>query len=353
MTAYLLAGAGVQTTIIERWGVGSQASTFNSGTLGPLLGKGIPGALSGMAMAAFDLHSSLIDRLSPDYRLDSRVLCRLHLAASETELPNLQHVFDQYSRGTGFSASWLGANDLLELEPRLNRKFIRGVLTDGDLAVSGHVYTNALAATAQAAGASIIHDQVTGFKTSNGRVTAATCTNGEIHCGSVVIAAGPWSPEITRMLDYHISIKPVKGEMLRFVYPPSQFDISYNAISCYRRESDRTWAGCTKHDAGYDLSASVQARRQIVDAAVEIFPGVAGKTVDTHTAALRDVTDDGIPVFGDIPGWENAYVLAGGGFKGLLLSAIMAKSICDLITGSPLDSSISPTSRRGSTAVVV
>jgi glycine/D-amino acid oxidase-like deaminating enzyme len=51
-----------------------------------------------------------------------------------------------------------------------------------------------------------------------------------------------------------------------------------------------------------------------------------------HTACLRPVTPDWLPVLGLAPGWDNVYLATGAGKKGILLSTGIGKSIADLMT---------------------
>ena len=48
------------------------------------------------------------------------------------------------------------------------------------------------------------------------------------------------------------------------------------------------------------------------------------------------MASDLIPIIGEVPGWEGAYLCAGGGRKGILLGPGMGKVIADLINRRPL-----------------
>jgi glycine oxidase len=332
LAAYLLARAGVPVIVIERGGIGEQASGCNSGTLGPLLGAGVPGPLGDMAMAAFRIHQALLDDWGPERPGSFRSLSRLHVSAGEDQAPQLTRIFDQYSRHQGFSAEYLNGAELARLEPRLNPRFAFAVATHGDLAVDGREYTLAIAAKARQAGAVFAHHEVKGFDHAGDRVTAVRCNGRVVSCGALVIAAGPWSAALARPLGCDIPSKPVKGEMLRFASPSPRYDISHNGMSCYGRGNQEAWAGSTNEDAGFDLSLTRVARERIGDAAADLLPDLKDAKLESQTAALRDASVDGVPVCGRIPGWENGYVMAGAGSKGLLLSALMSRTVQELIT---------------------
>ena len=62
--AYYLALAGVKATVLEREGVGTQASGFSAGGLNPLQGTGIPGPLGPLAIESYRMHLKLWDELA-------------------------------------------------------------------------------------------------------------------------------------------------------------------------------------------------------------------------------------------------------------------------------------------------
>jgi glycine/D-amino acid oxidase-like deaminating enzyme len=62
------------------------------------------------------------------------------------------------------------------------------------------------------------------------------------------------------------------------------------------------------------------------------MPALASASVVRHTACLRPVAPDGLPIIGRAPGWDNVYLATGGGKKGILLSPGIGEAIADLIT---------------------
>ena len=51
-----------------------------------------------------------------------------------------------------------------------------------------------------------------------------------------------------------------------------------------------------------------------------------------HTACLRPVTPDWLPIIGRAPGCDNAWLATGAGKKGILLAPGFGKAVADLIT---------------------
>ena len=155
--AYYLAEAGVKSTIIEREGIGSQASGFAAGGLNPLRGAGIPGPLGAFAWESFRMHHGLAaelrERTGIDYEF--RTVSAVHLALEEDELPGLRETVDLFTTAEGFEAEFLEPQHIAEIEPRITPNFISGVREFGNAALDSLGFTRALAAAAESGGASV------------------------------------------------------------------------------------------------------------------------------------------------------------------------------------------------------
>ena len=334
--AYYLAKAGVRATIVEREGVGLQASGYSAGGLHPLQGAGIPGPMGPMAIASFRMHLDLWDQLKAESDLDFKPerIARVEVAFEDSDLPNLEETLKVCESTDGFSARWMDDRELRDLEPRLSPRVIRGLHTFGDAALNSLDYTVALSRAAEGLGTVIRKGIVNGLKKSNAYVTGLTLEDGELLCDRVVVAAGPWSARAGGWLAIPIPVSPQKGEILRMEVPggPLPCDFSSPAINLFRRPDGLAWIGATEELRGFDTSPSAWARQFLLDRATRLVPAMADARLVKHTACLRPLTSDRMPIIGKAPGWENVYLATGAGKKGILISPGMGKAIADLIT---------------------
>lgn len=334
--AYNLALAGVKVTIIEREGIGSQASGFSAGGLNPLQGTGIPGSLSAIAMESFRMHRDLWPVLKEDTGIDYewRIITLVKAAFDENDLPDLQETVGLFNAVDGFEASWLQRGEILELEPRVAPDVISGVRARGNASLDSYKYSLALARAAENLGVRVRPGTVSGLERANGRITGVILEDGVIHCDGVVLAMGPWSRKAEPWLDLYIPVDPLKGEILRVDLPsgPLSHDIAGGGGSLYPKPDGLVWCGVTEEWLGYDREPSESARQRILNGAVRLIPDLAQARLVKHTACLRPVTPDWLPIIGRAPGWENAYLATGAGKKGVLLSPAMGKAVADLIT---------------------
>ncbi|MDP7105091.1 MAG: FAD-dependent oxidoreductase [SAR202 cluster bacterium] len=342
-TAYFLAKAGIRATVIEREGVGSMASGFSSGGINPLEGAGIPGPLSELAMASFRLHQSiapeLVDESGVDYGLET--ISMLTLAFDDDAIPTLtetHRIFD--SAGDGFWARWLDSGQATEIEPRIGPGAIRALETHGNAMLSSYRYTLALAQAAENMGAVVRSGNVTGVESSGGRVSSVTLESGPIECDAVVFATGPWSGQVAEWLGVPVPVEPLKGENLRMILPGQPqptHDIVGGGVSIFHREEGQVWVGSSEERAGFDNEPSIAARDRLMALALRLMPAMADAELVLHTACLRPVTSDWLPIIGRAPGWDNAYLATGAGKKGILISTGMGKAVADVIASGSTD----------------
>jgi glycine oxidase len=67
------------------------------------------------------------------------------------------------------------------------------------------------------------------------------------------------------------------------------------------------------------------------NAGVEIAPALGTRDVAEQWAGLRPFATDGLPVLGDIPGYENAFIATAHYRNGILLAPRTAQVISDRI----------------------
>ena len=112
---------------------------------------------------------------------------------------------------------------------------------------------------------------------------------------------------------------------------PLKCDVVAPGISLFGREDGQIWLASTKQHAGFDKEPSEWGYHTLYDAAVALMPSIAEASLLQHTACLRPITPDDLPILGKVPGREGAYVGSGGGPKGILLAPGMGKALADLI----------------------
>ena len=334
--AYYLADAGLSSIIIEREGVASQASGYAAGGLNPLTGTGIPGPLADFAWESFHLHQGLYPKLKAlteiDYQL--RETSEVMLTFDDSGVSELEEIADRFTLTEGFSAAMTGKADVRKMDSRITGDFAGCVFKRGNYSLDSQAFTQALAAAARQKTASLRQGAVHGLEIRRGHVTRVLLEDGEIECGQVVLAMGPWSRLAERWLDTYIPVDPLKGEILRMRLPgdPLEHDVSGGGASIYSKPDGLAWCGTTEDWRGFDRQPLPETRERILAGVKRILPAIADAELALHTACLRPVTSDWLPIIGRAPGYENVWLATGAGKKGILLAPGFGKAVADLIT---------------------
>ncbi|MDP8921873.1 MAG: FAD-binding oxidoreductase, partial [Chloroflexota bacterium] len=162
--AYYLRAAGVPVTLVEREGVGTQASGWSAGGLNPL--HGVPEPLAALALESFRLHLALwpeLERLTGQ-NLGARCISLAMVAPDDAAIPPLLELRDVFEAADGFSARWLDSAEFRALEPRVAPGIAGALVTRGNGVLDSHRFTAALAAAAQGFGAALRIGTVAGIR---------------------------------------------------------------------------------------------------------------------------------------------------------------------------------------------
>ena len=333
-----LASRNLRVTVVERDGVAAHASGKSWGGLYPASGAGIPGPVAGPARRSFQLHQELYGALEEqsgiDYQL--RPVESITLAKNDSELSDLESESARLLE-SGFKAEMLSSGQVKHFEPNVTPDIAGGLLQGPQLELDSRDYTRALAGSARHLGARFVTGNAKSVESSNGRAGGVVLDSGEtITADTVVVATGPWAgrPELAGVP--RLPLKPIKGEILRLRLPGAEFRyrVGHGGYNVGRKPDGLVWLGTTEWDMGFNDQPSESGREDILNGAAGFVPAIRGGEIVEHTACLRPVADDGIPIVGPLGEADGLWALAGAGKKGVLLSLALAEMLADAITGA-------------------
>ena len=336
MSSYMLAHRGRSVTMLEADTLGSHASGFAFGGLDPLHGAGLPEPLLDFSLFCFGLHWSIARELQGATGIDPhfRSRDRLYLAFDDDEIQEALANEAWMKEVAAFEVRWVDGYAARRLEPKVHPECAGGLYHTGLASVDAYRLTLATVRAAERFGAQLVLERATGLEFRDGHVEAVTVAGGRIEAGAVLIAMGPWSQEIAGWCGAELPVEPLKGQILRMGYDGPPFNVALNYRGNYvdTKHDGLVWAGSTEESTGFDASPSSKGRDSILEDLARMAPAVTGARLMQHTACLRPVTPDGIPIVGRLPGWDNLYVATGAGRKGILWSTGMSQVAADLIT---------------------
>ena len=343
-TAYYLSSEGAQVTIVERDSVGSHASGYALGWLNPLSGVGIPTPLGPLALEGFRLILSLALQLREETGIDSELqpVTAATVAFTEEEAALLRQRLPWQQAQPELHCEWRNTVELLEMEPRLSPQVLGGVVTQGVGLLDPYKLCLALLEASIKKGTTMRHGTVHGLKLRGDRIDAVQLSQEDVPCSAVVMAMGPWAAEAAPWTGVDLPVRPLKGQILRLRIPGPPFSYISSPDSYVVTKPDGlVWVGTTEEEAGFDEAPSLEAGRKIMDNVARTFPALKEAELVQHTACLRPVAADGLPILGSLPGTEGAVVATGAGRKGILLGPAMGRIAADLATKGTTEHDIS------------
>ena len=310
--SYYLAKAGVKSTIIERDGIAA-TPPGTPPAASPAGGRGHPGPLGPLAIKSYRMHAEIAPELADISGVDFgyKVISSVRVVFDESEMADMQTTHDTFeSADDDFSAEWLDAAQLREIEPRISDDAIRALDTRGNAILSSQRYTLGPREVRRDYGREGSIGDRCGCQDERRTRDIGADRLRRDSCDAVVFATGPWSGEVEEWLGVHVPIEPFKGEILRMKLdgPPLDRDFHSADVDLNHREDGQIWVGATEERVGFDRNPSEKARVESLRTAVNLMPALKDAELVLHTACLRPLSPDWMPIVGKAPGWDNAYL---------------------------------------------
>lgn len=331
-TAYWLARAGADVTLIERDAISWGATGRNGG----FVGAGLVGGVESTAeligeQAAWELFQLTRDGcdivrqvvaeegIDCDYREPgalSLMLGDVDLDARRAALSGLAE--------RGVSVDLLDRDALQELiRTPLGDEIAGAMYQPRSAAVHSSKYLSGVAAAAGRHGARLCRAGVTALEAdANG--TRVVTDRGSVRAGRVIVSVNAWTDELVPALSG--LIVPVRGQILSYEPLPEVFTTGGGAAvtptgEYWQQTPDGSIVigGCRDDapmkDVGVrDPSPTPDVISRIEDVLPRLFPKLEGLEVAHSWAGLMAFTSDFLPVAGPAPGMPGVWV--GGGFCG-------------------------------------
>lgn len=207
------------------------------------------------------------------------------------------------------------------------------------LADHGHItdpgrYVKDLAAHIEANGGRIIRASVDDIAQENGRVTGVRADGETIACDTAIVTAGVWSGPLAKRLGISVPLESERGYHLELIAPSamprSPVMVASGRFVATPLDGRIRLAGIVEF-GGLDAPPSRAPFELMRKNARAAFPGVTWKE-EVEWMGHRPAPADSIPIIGDVPGVDGAYMgfghhhigLTGGPKTGRLLAQMIA-----------------------------
>jgi D-amino-acid dehydrogenase len=174
------------------------------------------------------------------------------------------------------------------------------------------------------------------FVINGERVAKASTTKGEFTADHYVIAAGAWSPQLTRQLSLKLPVQAGKGYSITMARPAICPE-----IPCYLYEKSvvaTPWKsgyrlGGTMEFSGFNSTIVAQRLRNLKNVAREYLQDPVGEPVLEEGVGMRPMTYDDLPVIDTLPRYRNLVLATGHGTTGISMAPSTGKLVAEIIVG--------------------
>jgi D-hydroxyproline dehydrogenase subunit beta len=341
-----LAAAGASVTVIDRSSVAAGASGRNSG----VIWRPPDPVLDALYVESYAMLRELAaERLDRGFWFADQPVGILNLGPDDASLrrraAQLARTHPQYA------AVFLDAPAVHRLEPSV-ADGLAAVRLDIGFPVTPAAATRAFAARARSLGATIIEGTPARLVADAAGVRGVATDAGTIDAGAVIVAAGPWTPEVVDPSGGWRPIRPFWGVVVeleleappRHVLEGAGIDAAIDPSSQDEDASDgavdfsfvtadgRSSLGSTFLPFEPDAPSYVDRLRTI---GASYLPAIADSPTLGFRACARPLAFDGRPLVGAVPGLGRLFVAAGHGPWGLTTGAASARHIAGLVLGRP------------------
>jgi len=337
--AYALAREGLAPVVLDRSELGREASWAGAGLIPPESKQNVENpsiALRSHSARLFPAWSAAL-REETGIDIGYRRTGGVDVALTDPEDQSLRNAAGRW-RAEGIVFERLAPSDFTRVEPAL-RPELRSAyfLPDRAQVRNPRLLRALLEAVSHRGGRLMPWHAVEGFEIEKGRIVAVRTSEGNIPCGTVVVAAGAWSGRLFEHLGLHAPTPPVKGQivLLRGDRRLLHRIVEHGKNYLVPRDDGRILIGATEENAGFDTRPTARGARDLLDEALGLCPVLGESVVEATWAGLRPGSIDTKPYIGAAPGFENLFVATGHKRAGLQLAPGTAEIVADLVLDRP------------------
>lgn len=343
--AYELSKAGLEVVVVEKGQVGAEASSAAAGLLVPLHMAEEERALFEFHLDSTQMFPVFVPELEAETGIGVEYIAAgiLRVALNAEEETDRLSQFQKLGDAFGMAITRLDATEIHSLEPELAPLVCGGIFSRDEAYINNGRLVLALARGASLRDARFLEGCLaTGVQRTDGRFSALQTNGGKISAGHLVIATGAWSRVFCEALNITIPVAPARGQMLavttirRLLRRP----INSSNGALVPRADGSVHIGATVEHVGFDKRNTPEAIADLLKRGAAVVPALSDGRVDRMWSGLRPFCEDGLPVIGGLPGWENVSVAAGHFTMGITGSPITAKIIKELIVDEHWDPSM-------------
>jgi D-amino-acid dehydrogenase len=263
----------------------------------------------------------------------------LHLYRTEVGLERAATEAGVLNRA-GVRSQALSPQEILELEPLARPDLAGGILYPDEAHLTPDRFTAHLARLARDLGAEL-HEQVdvTSWEQHHGQVQAVVANGASHRAEYYILAAGAWSPCLTRGLGLRLPLQAARGYSVDFAasHVPLQRPLLLGEAHVIARPlDDRNRITGGFELAGPDSGLTPSMPMAILHAPNDYLSKLGPASSQAVWSGFRPASADGMPFIGPTTRFPNLLLATGHGTLGMTLSLVTGQLLTDLIRGRQL-----------------
>ena len=176
------------------------------------------------------------------------------------------------------------------------------------------------------------------IETTGDKVTKIVTDKGDFTGDAYVMATGCDSPLLLSEIGVKLALYPVKGYSITAkitdeAAAPVMGGVDDDKLIAYSRLGDRIRVACTAEFAGWDRTHTPADFKTVLKTINELFPNAADYEGAERWAGLRPMTPSSVPVIGRTRNYSNLLLNTGHGHVGWTMSCGSGKVVTDLLLG--------------------
>lgn len=248
----------------------------------------------------------------------------------------------------GIDTRFITPAEIKELEPEISTAGLAGAAYEP---ASGYAdpaaAATAFAERARALGATLrLNTRALALRTTGGRITGLLTDQDELAAGVVVLAAGPWTPQLTRTIGLELPIVATRHEVAVYRRPVTfskhmVFGDFKEQVYLRPETGDLMLVGSIEDTEqavdpdNYNEKVEFDTVADFAERVTRRYPVMSGGMSAGGWASLYDITPDWHHLIGPLPDVEGLYVAAGGSGHGFKLAPAVGEMMAELILSGP------------------
>jgi D-amino-acid dehydrogenase len=247
----------------------------------------------------------------------------------------------------GLNVENLTKDEVKRLEPNVDLNIKGAVYYDCDAHTTPGEFMNGMVSYLKSKNVKFhLNDEVKDIQIANGKISNILTNRNELKAEEVILAAGSWSPLLTKKLGIKIPIEAGKGYRINVerhtgIQIPSilvEAKVAVTPMNGFTR-----FAG-TMEIGGINHKINKNRVHAIANAGESYYNGleIHQSEIENASCGLRPCTPDGIPYIGRTSKFKNLTIATGHAMMGWSLGPVTGKLVSEIISDKKATLNLSP-----------